>query len=139
MNVGIYFLFLMKTSHLLFCPSQSKFWTCQPTLVSNLGLRLEIRFENKFLDRHMMMITKRKGVLQWIHFKWDTFRTISFWFSFASFLCVSRFHLTVNYKTVKFISVTGSSQHILYSLSDLSLSLFYLGDFILVTSVEFEY
>lgn len=56
MNIRIYFLFLLKTSHLLFCPSQSKFWICQPTHILNL----EITFEKEFLDRHTMMIAKRQ-------------------------------------------------------------------------------
>lgn len=51
---------------------------------------------------------------------------------------VQNFYLTVNHKKVTFISVTGCSQRISFSSSDLSLPLFYLGDFILVTSVEFE-
>lgn len=58
MSGGIYLLFLLKTSHLLFCPSQRKFWTCQPTHILNLGLHSEISFENEFLNRHMTMIAK---------------------------------------------------------------------------------
>lgn len=48
-NAGMYILFFLKTSHLLFCPLQKK---CE------FGLHLEISFENEFLDRHLMMIAK---------------------------------------------------------------------------------
>lgn len=59
MNVGIYLLFLWK--HLICCfVHLSKFWTCQPTPILNVGLHLEITFESEFLDRHIMMIAKRQ-------------------------------------------------------------------------------
>lgn len=60
MNVIKYLIFLLKTSHLWFCPSWRKFWICQPAHIFNLGLHLEIPFENEFLDRHMMRLAKRQ-------------------------------------------------------------------------------
>lgn len=52
---------------------------------------------------------KTEPVFKWVNFKWDPFQIISLLLSFALFLCVSRFHLTINHKKVKFMSVTECS------------------------------
>lgn len=60
MNVGIYLLFLLKTSHFFALSISEKFLNMPTNSHLNLRLQLEITFENEFLDTHMMMIAKRQ-------------------------------------------------------------------------------
>lgn len=77
-NAGMYILFFLKTSHLLFCPLQKKMW-------------IRVAFGNiiwKWIFGQASDDDSQKleAVFKRIHFKWDTFQTISLQLSFASFL-----------------------------------------------------
>lgn len=100
---------------------------------------MEIRFESEFLDRHMVMIAKRQRVFSNGHISSGTLSKL---FLFSCCLlhscCIFQNFILLLITKKSHLFQSGCSQHISYSSSDLSLPLFYLGDFILVTSVEFE-